>query len=79
MAICRSCRARETWVTEYYNHLAPLALRSDDADSNDLLFAQPSYKWLYDAAPELAMNIITKTINIRLLRSRSDTVDYNQL
>jgi hypothetical protein len=42
MAICRSCGARETWVIEYYNHPAPPALRSDDADSNDPLFAHPS-------------------------------------
>jgi hypothetical protein len=45
MAICRSCGARETWVNEYYNHPAPLALRSDDADSNGLLFEQPSFKF----------------------------------
>jgi hypothetical protein len=32
----------EIWVIEYYKHPAPLALRSEDADSHDLLFAQPS-------------------------------------
>jgi hypothetical protein len=31
--------ARETWVIEYYKHIAPLELRSEDADSNELLFA----------------------------------------
>jgi hypothetical protein len=41
MAICRSC-AWETWVIEYSKHPAPLALRSEDADYNELLFVQPS-------------------------------------
>jgi hypothetical protein len=34
-----SSGAREIWVIEYYKHPAPLALRSDDADSNELLSA----------------------------------------
>jgi hypothetical protein len=38
-----------------------------------------TYRHLYVAPPELAMNIITEAINIRLLRSRSETVDNNQL
>jgi hypothetical protein len=42
MAICRCSGTRETWVIEYYKHPVPLALRSEDADSHDLLFAQPS-------------------------------------
>jgi hypothetical protein len=50
MAICRSCGARETWVIKYYKHPAPMALRSDDVDSNDLLFAQPSVNCLTRAA-----------------------------
>jgi hypothetical protein len=44
MPICRSSGACETWVIEYYKHPAPLALRSKDADSNELLFAQSSSK-----------------------------------
>jgi hypothetical protein len=38
-----------------------------------------TYSHLYVAPPELAMNIIAKAINIRLLRSRPETVDNNQL
>jgi hypothetical protein len=43
MPICRSFGACETWGIEYYKHPAPLALRSEDADSNELLFAQSSF------------------------------------
>jgi hypothetical protein len=39
-----SSGAGETWVIEYYKHPAPPALRSEDADSNELLFVQPSIK-----------------------------------
>jgi hypothetical protein len=59
MAIYRSCGARETWLIEYYKHPAPLALRSDDADSNELLFAQPS------------ANILKRTISGLELRPRN--------
>jgi hypothetical protein len=66
MPICRSCGARETWVIEYYKHPAPLALRSEDADSNDLLFAQPSIKSgpiidCRDAAAELVKSGFDET------------------
>jgi hypothetical protein len=46
--------------------------------NHDPSSARATYEWLY-VAPELAMNIITKAINIRLLRSRSETIDNNQL
>jgi hypothetical protein len=48
-------------------------------DYSNLASGGATYKWLYVAPPELAMNIVTKAINIRLLRSRSETVDNNQL
>jgi hypothetical protein len=57
MAICRSCGARKTWVIEYYRHPAPPALRSEDADSNDLLFAQSSINCpLFARATSCAIN-----------------------
>jgi hypothetical protein len=40
MPVCRSSGAREMWVIEFYIHPAPLALRTDNVDSNDLIFAQ---------------------------------------
>jgi hypothetical protein len=62
MPVCRSSGARETWVIEYYKHPAPLALRSDDADSNDLLFAQPSiiFVHLLHIKEELAMSQVSR-------------------
>jgi hypothetical protein len=55
MAICRSCGARETWVIEYYKHPAPLALWSEDADSNDLLFVQLSSN--NEGSPAFALHL----------------------
>ncbi len=46
MPTCRSSGARETLVIEYYKYPAPLALRSENTDSNYLLFAQSSFNWL---------------------------------
>jgi hypothetical protein len=43
MSICRSSGACEMWGNEFYIHPAPLALRTDDIDFNDLLFAHSSY------------------------------------
>jgi hypothetical protein len=43
MPICRSSGACEMWENEFYKYPAPLALRTDDVDSNDLLFAQSSF------------------------------------
>jgi hypothetical protein len=31
------------WENEFYKHPAPLALRTDNVDSNDLLLAHPSF------------------------------------
>jgi hypothetical protein len=42
MALCRSSGACEMWESEYYKHPAPLALRTDNVDSNDLLFGHSS-------------------------------------
>jgi hypothetical protein len=42
MPICRSSGAREIWMIEYYKRPAPLALKPDNADSSDLLFAHSS-------------------------------------
>jgi hypothetical protein len=42
MPICRSSGACEMWENEFYKHPAPLALRTDNVDSNDLLFAHSS-------------------------------------
>jgi hypothetical protein len=40
MPMCRSSAgARATCVIECYKHIAPLALRSEEADSNELLRA----------------------------------------
>jgi hypothetical protein len=36
MSICRSSGACEMWENEFYKHPAPLALRTDNVDSNDL-------------------------------------------
>jgi hypothetical protein len=44
MPICRSSGAREVWMIECYKYSAPLALSSENIDSNDLLFAQSSIK-----------------------------------
>jgi hypothetical protein len=38
-----SSGACEIGVIEYYKHPAPLALRSADADSHDLLFAHSTF------------------------------------
>jgi hypothetical protein len=40
-----SSGAREMWENEFYKHPAPLALRTDNVDSDDLLFAQASIKY----------------------------------
>jgi hypothetical protein len=45
MSICRSSGACEMWENEFYKHPAPLALRTDNIDFNDLLFARSSYIW----------------------------------
>jgi hypothetical protein len=37
-----------------------------------------AYRHSYVAPSELGMNIVIKAINIRLLWSRSETVDYNK-
>jgi hypothetical protein len=37
-----SSRACEVWMIECYKYSAPLALRREDIDSNDLLFAHSS-------------------------------------
>jgi rod shape-determining protein MreB and related proteins len=42
MPICRSSGPCEMWENEFYKHPAPLALRTDNVDSNDLLFAHSS-------------------------------------
>jgi hypothetical protein len=42
MSICRSSGACEMWENEFYKHQAPLALRTDNIDFNDLLFAHSS-------------------------------------
>jgi hypothetical protein len=42
MPICRSSGAFEMWENEFYKHPAPLALRTDNVDSDDLLFANSS-------------------------------------
>jgi hypothetical protein len=42
MPICRSSGACEVWMIECYKYSAPLALRCEDIDSNDLLFAHSS-------------------------------------
>jgi hypothetical protein len=42
MSIGRSSGACEVWEKEFYKHSAPLALRTDNVDSNDLLFARSS-------------------------------------
>jgi hypothetical protein len=44
MPICRSSGACEMWESEFYKHPAPLALRRDNVDSDDLLFAQSSVR-----------------------------------
>jgi hypothetical protein len=40
MRICRSSGACEMWENEFYKHPAPLALRTDNVNFNDFLFAQ---------------------------------------
>jgi hypothetical protein len=35
MPICRSSGALKTWVIECYKHIAPLALKSEEIDSNE--------------------------------------------
>jgi hypothetical protein len=42
MPIYRSSGACEVWMIECYKYSAPLALRCEDIDSNDLLFAHSS-------------------------------------
>jgi hypothetical protein len=42
MPIFRSSGACEVWMIECYKYSAPLALRCEDIDSNDLLFAHSS-------------------------------------
>jgi hypothetical protein len=44
MSICRSSGACEMWENEFYKHPAPLPLRTDKIDFNDLLFAHSSNK-----------------------------------
>jgi hypothetical protein len=39
-----SSGACEVWMIECYKYSAPLALRCEDIDSNDLLFAHSSNK-----------------------------------
>jgi hypothetical protein len=42
MPIYRSSGACQMWMIEFYKHIAPLALRTDNLDSNDPLFAHSS-------------------------------------
>jgi hypothetical protein len=42
MPICRSSGACEMWVIECYIHPAPLALKTENIDSKNLLFAYAS-------------------------------------
>ena len=46
-------RSSQDVKNEFYKHLAPLALRSDSVDSNDLLFAHSSiiYRFLCVSVP----------------------------
>jgi hypothetical protein len=45
MTICRSSGACEIWMIECYKYSAPLALRSENIDSNDFLFAHSSFDY----------------------------------
>jgi hypothetical protein len=42
MNVYMSSGACEMWENEFYKHPAPLALRTDNIDFNDLLFAHSS-------------------------------------
>jgi UDP-3-O-[3-hydroxymyristoyl] glucosamine N-acyltransferase len=46
MPIFRSSGACEVWMIECYKYPAPLALRCEDIDSNDLLFAHSSLQYI---------------------------------
>jgi hypothetical protein len=77
MPICRSSGACEIWIIEYYKHPAPLALRSENIDSHDLLFAHSSamYEGIMSAVKKVFVQVQIATDHFCNAKVWRDGVD----